>query len=329
MAYKADQLKKLHRQKVKDYFYQNKVCNKNMLSADTGISKTTCTTILKELIEEGFITQVENSASTGGRPSKQYQLYKDYGHSCLIHLKNGEVIEVELEVRNLYSEELFHVVEKFSVFSMKYFYEMLDEVFAKDAKITTIALSIPGVIDHRNRVVSCDIENLAGRNIEILLAAKYDVRVVIENDVNLAVLGYHKGERSLAFLYQPKKMYTGCGIMLNHQLYRGSTLFAGEVGYLMPYAGIEPKDDKSAKEILNYQLTALICVLNPEIIVIYSYYPYSEGEIVEELKKSIALQHLPKIQIAEELEPYVFEGLMEASIDIQRNHLKVKEVRKV
>ena len=51
---------------------------KNILSEQTGISKTTCTTILKELLEEQFIVQIENNASTGGRPSKQYQLNKDY-----------------------------------------------------------------------------------------------------------------------------------------------------------------------------------------------------------------------------------------------------------
>lgn len=329
MAYKTDQLKQLHRQKIKDYFYQNKICNKNVLSEDTGISKTTCTTILKELMKENFIVQKENYASTGGRPSKQYQLYKDYGHSCLIHLKNGELIEVEIQVRNLYSEELFHIVKKFPTFSIKYLYEILDEIFHKDTKISTIAVSIPGVINDRNRVVSCDIKELENRNIEMLLAVKYDVKVVIENDVNLVVLGYHKGEKSLVFIYQPKKMYTGCGIMLNHQLYRGSTLFAGEVGYLTHCAGIEPKDYATAKELLMNQITAIICVLNPEIIVINSYYPYSTGEILDELKKNIDVQHLPKIQIVDEFEKYIFDGLMEASIDIQRNHLKVKEIRKV
>ena len=80
MAYQTKQLKKFHIQTIKNFFYQEKIGNKNILSEQTGISKTTCTTILKELLEEQFIVQIENNASTGGRPSKQYQLNKDYEH---------------------------------------------------------------------------------------------------------------------------------------------------------------------------------------------------------------------------------------------------------
>ena len=76
---------------------------------------------------------------------------------------------------------------------------------------------------------------------------QYEIPFIIENDVNLAVVGYHTVEESVVFLYQPGSMYSGCGIMLDGQLYRGSTLFAGEVGYLNGCAFVEPEDFDAAQ----------------------------------------------------------------------------------
>lgn len=329
MAYKTNQLKQFHKQCIKDYFYRKKRSNKNNLAEHTGISKTTCTTVLKELLDEHFIVQIKNDASTGGRPSKQYQLNKDYQHSCLVHLKNNRPIEIEIQIRNLNSEILFQVKKQYQTFSMEKLYKLLDEIFVKDDKISTIALSIPGILNENSRILLCDIEGLAESNLKILLEEKYGVQVVIENDVNLAVVGYHTGEKSLAFLYQPKFKYTGCGIMLNHCLYRGHSLFAGEIGYLENCAGIEADNAQTAWELLIHQLSALICVLNPEMIVIHSYYPFHVDDIYDYLKRHIPAQHLPAIRMVEKLDIYVFEGLMEASVDIQRNHFRVEEVRKV
>lgn len=329
MAYKTDQLKQLHKQKIKDMFFQYKKLNKKFLANNTGISQTTCTTILKELLEERFIFQIENIASTGGRPSKQYQLNKDYQHNCLVHLKNGKPIKVEIQIRNLYSEILLYEIQEIETFSKGKFYDLLDDIFAKDNNISTIALSVPGIINENSRVLFSDIEGLAEINPEILLAERYHVNVIVENDVNLAVVGYHTDEKSLAFLYQPKLKYTGCGIMLNHCLYRGSSLFAGEVGFLANCAGLEARDYESGWELLINQLTALICVLNPEMIVVHSCYSFHVEEIYGRLKEYIAIQHIPRIQMVKELDTYIFEGLMEASVEIQRNHFKVEEIRKV
>lgn len=329
MAYKNDNLKKLHIQKIKDCFYRESIWDKNCLSEETGISKTTCTTILKELEEAEFIFQVQDGESTGGRPRKRYQLNKDNSHSCLILFTVGKYRKIEIQLRDLYGQVLYREVCKFSKFSMKDLSEMLNKVFERDKKIAVIALSIPGVVDEREKIVSCDIKELEHQNIKLLLETLYQVDVVIENDVNLAVVGYHKGEESVAFLYQPSVMYSGCGIMLQGQLYRGSTLFAGELGYLKHCAGKEPKTKKDAIDVILEQVSALICVLNPERICICSSFSILQEEICLELAQWILPEHIPEIEVIDEMEPFIFQGLMEATIDVQREHVTIKEVRKV
>ena len=124
MAYKSDDLKQFHVQKIKDYFYDHHEGSKALLSEETGISKTTCTTILKEMEAQGFLMQKACYASTGGRPGKQYQLNKDYQHSCLIDIKNGKYVQVIIEVRNLYSEIIKTNWGEFQEFKLEYLYQM-------------------------------------------------------------------------------------------------------------------------------------------------------------------------------------------------------------
>lgn len=329
MAFKADRLKEMNLQKIKDYFYREKKANKNSLSESTGISKTTCTTLLKELVEEGFIYQDSDYDSTGGRPSKGYRLNPDYQHNCLIYLKQGEPHQIEIQVRDFAGDRKISLSQKAERSCIEELYNLLDEIFQKDSKITVAAVSLPGVINRQYDVLSCDIWELEGKNLNTLIGKKYGVTVIAENDVNLAAIGYHTREDSLAFLYQPRVGYSGCGIVLNHQLYRGNTLFAGEIGYLSGCAFIEPEDFDTAQNLIVQQLTALICVLNPAEIVICSCYDFDEKMLIESLSDTLISEHLPGLQIVPELENYIFNGLMEAAVDVGRNHLKLREVRRV
>ena len=46
MAASSEKLKQVNKQSIKDYFYEVKFSNKNQLAQATGISKTTCTTLI-------------------------------------------------------------------------------------------------------------------------------------------------------------------------------------------------------------------------------------------------------------------------------------------
>lgn len=329
MAMKADNLKKIHLQKIKDYFYREQKANKSRLSEETGISKTTCTTLLKELVEDGFLHQDSDYQSTGGRPSKGYRLNPDYQHCCLVYLRQGEPHKIKIQVRDLAGNQRYSVEEEIEQSCIRRLCDLLDQILGDDPKIGVIATSLPGVINRQYDVLSSDIWELEGKNLHCLIGERYGIPLVAENDVNLAAVGYHTSEESLAFLYQPGVGYSGCGIVLNHQLYRGSTLFAGEVGYLSGCAFMEPEDFDTARELVVQQLTSLICVLNPAEIVICSCYEFQQEMLLEQLSDTLAPEHLPKLRMESELETYIFEGLMEAAVDAGRNHLKLREVRSV
>ena len=112
MAASSEKLKQVNKQSIKDYFYEVKFSNKNQLAQATRISKTTCTTLIKELMEEGFLKQTENNESTGGRPSKGYELNKDFYHVCLIMIQNGQLPKIQFEIKNLWVTEVIRRVSR-------------------------------------------------------------------------------------------------------------------------------------------------------------------------------------------------------------------------
>ena len=70
----------------------------------------------------------------------------------------------------------------------------------------------------------------------ISLAGTTNILQILENDVNVASLGYcsiHPEFRTLALLYQPDTYFAGSGIIIKNRLHRGRNGFAGEAGYLM------------------------------------------------------------------------------------------------
>ncbi len=328
MAASSEKLKQVNKQSIKDYFYEVKFSNKNQLAQATGISKTTCTTLIKELMEEGFLKQTENNESTGGRPSKGYELNKDFYHVCLIMIQNGQLPKIQFEIKNLWGESIEKYEEEVKGSCIEHLQKNLSKLISEVAKISYIALSIPGVINAKDDILSCDIWEFENKNMHDILD-QYEIPFIIENDVNLAVVGYHTIEESVVFLYQPGSMYSGCGIMLDHQLYRGSTLFAGEVGYLNGCAFVEPEDFDVAQMTIIEQLTALICVLNPQKIVIQSSYDLEKQKLINALEANIQKIHIPEIEMTSDIELYISKGLMEAAVDLERDHMKVKEIKKL
>lgn len=243
-------------------------------------------------------------------------------------IQNGQLPKIQFEIKNLWGESIEKYEEEVKGSCIEYLQKNLSKLISEDAKISYIALSIPGVINAKDDILSCDIWEFENKNVHDILD-QYEIPFIIENDVNLAVVGYHTVEESVVFLYQPGSMYSGCGIMLDGQLYRGSTLFAGEVGYLNGCAFVEPEDFDAAQMTIIEQLTALICVLNPQKIVIQSSYDLEKEKLIDALEANIQKIHIPEIEMTSDIELYISKGLMEAAVDLERDHMKVKEIKKL
>ena len=111
------------------------------------------------------------------------------------------------------------------------------EAVRRGTTIEGIGVGVPGIVEPESGRIGDEIHHvpeLAGRPLASLLAARFDVPVFVDNDVNALALaewtfGTARGARSLVVLAAGTGF--GAGIVLDGRLVRGARGFGGEFGH--------------------------------------------------------------------------------------------------
>ena len=322
---KVTDLKTNNIHQIRQCFYNGKVITKNELAKQTKLSLAATTNILKYLLERQEIYLAGEAKSTGGRKSKQYVLNKDYYHLLRIILKKEalgccfmvNIVDllgnVKLEKKIIKKKEIVNDI-----------LEIITSFLRKDNKIEVLALSIPGVCQD-GKIDICDFDELVNIDLFALINERFDLEVIIENDVNIASIGFadhYPKIENIVLMYQPKIKYIGCGILIDRHLCKGATNFAGELSYL-PFISHYQQDrmlESDPHGLLLKQLATICCVINPEIVGICS----DVFEIFDssELIKYVPRKHCPKIINIDNLDELIFAGLYHLAIEVLKNKIR-------
>lgn len=289
---KVNDLKLMNEQKIRECFYNGQVWTKNALSEVTGLSLASSTNILQELLKKEEIIYIGEDDSTGGRKSKKYHINKDYYHILKVVLRRTtDYFEFRLRTVDLLNQVIYEKEERTQTGSVKELIELINDIIEIDSMISIICISIPGIC-HDGVIDVCDFKCFENLNLKQMLTKQFHKNVVLENDVNIASIGfYHRYEdyKHLVFVYQPAVEYVGCGIIIDGKLYNGFTHFAGELRYLPFYTHSEQDEmlKTNPLELLEKQVGTLCCTINPEVIGIYS-------DVLDDLN-DLKLSNIPDI----------------------------------
>jgi hypothetical protein len=313
---KIEDLKRENEQMIRECFYNGNIWTKNELSLQTGISLALTTTILQGLQSNKEIIFIGEAESTGGRKSKQYQLNNNYYYILEVVLKREDLFYTfVLQKVDLFNQVLKRTRIQSKTGSIKELLKSMDALLQGDKQITIICLSIPGICQN-GFIDICDFEDFVEVDLKQILQERYSIDIVIENDVNVACIGFshdYKEYQHLAFVYQPRVKYVGCGIMIERKLYNGFSHFAGELSYL-PFLSHEQQDQMTKdnpKELLEKQIETLCSVINPAIIGVHS-------DIIDNDKtlhiSNISLIHQPIIAYIEDFDGMISNGLYQIGL---------------
>jgi predicted NBD/HSP70 family sugar kinase len=208
----------------------------------TGLARSTVAQRVDALLAFGLVYEAGDSESTGGRrPARlafDHQsgvvLAADLGatHSRLAvcDLAAAPLAEVsfELDIGQGPESILALVHERFG--------EMLAGIDASAASVRGIGVGIPGPVAYGSgKPVNPPImPGWDGFPIRDWFAERYDVPVLVDNDVNIMALGEHwarwRDEQHLLFV----KVGTGigCGIVAGRRIHRGAEGAAGDIGHI-------------------------------------------------------------------------------------------------
>jgi glucokinase len=126
-------------------------------------------------------------------------------------------------------------------------YQVMSKAGLAPSQVTAVGVGSPGPIDARTGVLTAT-PNLPGwKNVPLkqLIEEALGITTFLENDANAAALGEHRfgaGRGVQNMIYVTASTGIGGGLILNGQLYSGTTGAAGEIGHMTvlpwgPYCG--------------------------------------------------------------------------------------------
>jgi N-acetylglucosamine repressor len=223
---------------LKTIYNQDRISRADIARA-TRLTKTTVSSIVADLIQDGLVTETGLGTSDGGKPPILLSLVDGARHFIGIDLANSEFRGATVNLRgDIVHSFSLPVNEADGEAALELIYTLIDRLLTASTKpVGGIGIGTPGLMDPQNGVIRQAV-NLNWRNLPLrqLLVERYGLPCYIANDCQAAALGeYTFAHNSLISNLVVVKVGRGIGsgIVLNGQLYYGDGYGAGEIGHLV------------------------------------------------------------------------------------------------
>ncbi|WP_430697478.1 ROK family protein [Metabacillus mangrovi] len=289
------------------------------LSEVLGISFPTISKFLAEMEKEGEILAAGLDDSSGGRRAKRYRYNPEHRLGLAIFLEKSEtkytVFNCDGEVKDqgkapsvLTDDGLAHLTA------------CLEGIMEAFPRIRSMAIGVPGSVNGGRIFYIPGYEEFENYDLKGYYERRFSIPVVIENDMNAAVLGYSasrslKGQ-SLVYLYAGQNG-PGAGVMLNGEVVRGSTFFSGEVSFVPQFDhmnfGQAISGEKGIDAVCRLA-AAYTAILNPHTFIFCKGEVNAIHDIVSGSSKYVPAEHLPEFTVSDWEQDYLY-GLQTLCLD--------------
>lgn len=232
------EVKKKNRNRVFRYICRNGTVSNPDISYDMKMSLPTVTQITKELIEKGFIEEIGELESTGGRRAKALSAAVNVKQAVGLDITKNHISFV---LTNLTGEILNHVRIFLPYTHEETYYRRVNEELesflekssADRKRILGIGISFPGIIDLDRQLITYS-HILGVKMISFDSVSRFfDYPCCFLNDANAGAYaeGIHSDERE-RFFYLSLSNTVGGAIFDNHGMVQGNHFRCGEVGHM-------------------------------------------------------------------------------------------------
>lgn len=213
------------------------------LAVLTGLARSTVSQRVDLLIDAGFLLQVGEAPSTGGRPPMKLAFN---GHAGVVLAADLGATHARLAVTDLTAVPLAELAEDIEIargpdhvlsWVIDGFAELLGRAGRTSDDVWGIGIGLPGPVEFAaGRAVSPPImPGWDGFSVPGAFADHYDARVLVDNDVNIMALGeywaVHREEVS-ELLFVKVGTGIGAGLIQSGRIQRGAQGAAGDLGHV-------------------------------------------------------------------------------------------------
>ncbi|MGG3452683.1 ROK family protein [Paenibacillus rhizolycopersici] len=288
------------------------------LSGKLGVSFPTVSKFLAELKEAGEITAIGMDDSSGGRRAERYVYNPDVMLGLAVFLERTETNYV---IYNCFGEakEEGHSPTMLGDAGDS-LAELIEEQINRFPKIRSLAIGVPGAVNQGRIIHIPAYEALQNLDLKGALEKRFGFPVVVENDMNAAVLGYYQSldksdNPSLVYLYFGQNG-PGAGILINGDVVRGSTFFSGEVSYVsqdeernfgqallpgLPMGVGKARIGAEGADAVSRLIATCTALINPHTVV-FCHDEVSESLLNEIMARSaqyVPAEHLPRLMMSD------------------------------
>lgn len=217
--------------------------SRTYISQKLGISLPTVMRIVDELVDLGFVRNTEETEWSGGRRRPLLE-FNAQGNAVIgIDLGGGTMFGAIADIGGNLLAEMdipFATIpqEKY----LERMFELIDTLLHHPAlegrKVLGIGVGAPGPTLHSTGVViysaSLNWENFP---LKQKLSERYDLPIMVENDINLAAMGelwFGAGKGRKNFFVLASGGGIGSAMVIDGAVYRGAHEFAGEIANMLP-----------------------------------------------------------------------------------------------
>lgn len=209
----------------------------------TGLSAPTVGSLTGDLIRIDLLHDLGTGPSRGGRRPSLMEFNSRYGYVAGVDIGPTRT---RLAIADLRHERLAHRIintptssrprEQLEQIAQEV-HALMDEIGVPRYRLLTVGAGAPGVVNEESGMVLM-APNIPGWHdvpMRDILEGAFACPVLVENDVNLAILGEHwrgaaRGHDTCAFVFVGTGI--GAAVLIDGHLHRGHHFMAGEIGFM-------------------------------------------------------------------------------------------------
>ena len=237
-------LRDINRKKVLDAIRANPVISRTALTGKVRLSRATVSGIVAELIEAGLVEEIGEGDSTGGRPPITLQFRPEGKMAVGVVLLNNDIQAALTDMEgNLLSSLDIPVPNSTPDSMLQCMQQAVENVLTgvNRKRVLGVGVGTPGIVNLQTGIIALSTSKrwLNGDiHVKDILEAQLGLPVHVTNRSRVAALGEFKvgvgrGLSNLVYLFLGQGIVAG--IVMDGQLFFGSSFGSGEIGHISIY----------------------------------------------------------------------------------------------
>ncbi|WP_130860444.1 ROK family protein [Gracilibacillus phocaeensis] len=235
-------IKEINRFKVLNMIRKRHPIRRSDISNEYNLGASTLKYIIEDLMNVGYVVEIGESSSTGGRRAKLLEFNKEYGYTASVKIEEHQLLfaltNMEAEIidsgsvnfeKKILPETIVGIIEK-------KINSLLENNGINQKKLLGIGILSSGLVNRKHGIIIRS-SMLGWKNVPItkMVKERFEaVRVYVDNNINgytLAELWNGSGKGYTNFLVVSIGAGIGLSVVIDRKIYYGTVGGAGEFGH--------------------------------------------------------------------------------------------------